>query len=218
MRTVRTHKLRSTLLLLAGGFACAFVIAIACSILAQVGSSTVVPMTDDEIWALAHRLHLAPSEGVYTGATGHLKGLGYREYRMTTPAVSFAGGNMLGPVPWTIREIEAGWPLRCVRHAVAIKSDLSPQLFTKTPVIINLDADRITLPLRPIWSKFVLNSLIYAALGWLICFAPGIVRRRFRARGGRCPGCGFIIAPGTCANGLCSECGATLPWMKQTST
>jgi hypothetical protein len=67
------------------------------------------------------------------------------------------------------------------------------------------------LPLRPIWHGFAINSIIYATILWLLCIAAGAVRRFVRVRQHRCPACGFIIAPGTCANGLCSECGATLP-------
>jgi hypothetical protein len=73
------------------------------------------------------------------------------------------------------------------------------------------------LPLRPIWPGFAINTIFYGAILWVLWIAPGKVRRFVRGRQHRCPACGFIIAPGTCANGLCSECGAALPWMTRAS-
>jgi hypothetical protein len=75
---------------------------------------------------------------------------------------------------------------------------------------------RLPLAIRPL--GFAINTIFYAAILWLGWVAPGKVRRLVRVRQHRCPACGFIIAPGTCANGLCSECGATLPWMTKAST
>ena len=67
------------------------------------------------------------------------------------------------------------------------------------------------LPTLPLWPGFAINTIFYAAILWLLWIAPGKIRRFVRIRGHRCPACGFIIAPNTCANGLCSECGARLP-------
>jgi hypothetical protein len=67
------------------------------------------------------------------------------------------------------------------------------------------------LPLRPIWPGFAINTIFYAAILAVLFYGPGKVRRFVRVRRGRCPACAYLIAPGTCANGLCSECGAALP-------
>jgi hypothetical protein len=71
------------------------------------------------------------------------------------------------------------------------------------------------LLLRPIWSGLAINTIFYAAILALLFYGPGKVWRFVRVKRGRCPACGYIIAPGTCApgggGGLCSECGATLP-------
>jgi hypothetical protein len=69
--------------------------------------------------------------------------------------------------------------------------------------------------MTPLWPGFAMNTICYAVLLWLLWITPGkirhyvIIRRRIREH--RCPACAFIIAAGTCANGLCSECGEPLP-------
>jgi hypothetical protein len=72
--------------------------------------------------------------------------------------------------------------------------------------------DQRALPTRPIWLGFAINTIFYAAILALLFYGPGKVRRLIRIRRSQCPACGFIIASGTCANGLCSECGAKLPF------
>jgi hypothetical protein len=67
----------------------------------------------------------------------------------------------------------------------------------------------------PLWPGFAINTIFYAGILALLCYGPGKVRRMVRVRRFQCPACGHIIASGTCANGLCSECGMALPWMKK---
>jgi hypothetical protein len=69
------------------------------------------------------------------------------------------------------------------------------------------------LPLNPRWPEFAINTIFYAAMLWLLWIAPGRIKRFIRVHRGRCPACGFIIAPGTAAasGGPCSECGAASP-------
>ena len=67
------------------------------------------------------------------------------------------------------------------------------------------------LPLLPLWPGFAINTIFYAAILALLFYGPGKVRRFVRVRRYRCPACAYLIAPGTCASGLCSECGAALP-------
>jgi hypothetical protein len=80
-----------------------------------------------------------------------------------------------------------------------------------------IEIGNAVLPTRVIWPGFAINTIFYGAILWLLWITPGKVRRWVRVRQHRCPACGFIIAPGTCANGLCSECGASLPWMRKAS-
>jgi hypothetical protein len=67
------------------------------------------------------------------------------------------------------------------------------------------------LPIQAIWPGFAINTIFYTAVLWLLIFAPGKVRLLIRIRRGRCPACGYQIAPGTCSGGVCSECGQALP-------
>ena len=62
------------------------------------------------------------------------------------------------------------------------------------------------LPWRPIWPGFVVNTLLFAAAVWVLFAVPLGVRRIIRARGGRCPQCGYPAG----ASGVCPECGTGL--------
>ena len=59
------------------------------------------------------------------------------------------------------------------------------------------------------------GTVFFLDKDWLMCMATGKVRRFVIVRGGvrrgRGPACAYFIAPNTCANGQCSECGAQLP-------
>lgn len=62
------------------------------------------------------------------------------------------------------------------------------------------------LPILPMWSGFLLNTLLYGAVAGVVLFGPGAVRRaarRARRRRGQCEACGYDLA------GLprCPECG-----------
>ncbi len=63
-----------------------------------------------------------------------------------------------------------------------------------------------TLPLRPIWPGFAVNTLMYAAILGLI---PGlfVLRRFIRVRRCRCPKCAYPMGE----SAVCSECGKPLP-------
>ncbi|UCD74193.1 MAG: hypothetical protein JSV91_10430 [Phycisphaerales bacterium] len=63
----------------------------------------------------------------------------------------------------------------------------------------------LVLPCRPMWPGFVINTLIYAAVLWLLLRGLPAVRRAVRAFNGRCTNCGYDLrgTPGT----ACPECG-----------
>ena len=61
------------------------------------------------------------------------------------------------------------------------------------------------LPLRPIWPGFAVNTLLYAAVLWLLTCGPLLVRRVVRRKRGLCPGCGYDLRHG--GHGACPECG-----------
>jgi len=63
------------------------------------------------------------------------------------------------------------------------------------------------LPLQPIWSGLVIDSLLFACL-WFALLSFGDIRRailRWTDRSGRCVKCGYILLP---EQARCSECGA----------
>jgi hypothetical protein len=78
----------------------------------------------------------------------------------------------------------------------------------------NRHFDVRSLVFRPIMPQFLLNTIFYAAMLWLLFasfWLPGKIRRFIRIRGHRCPACGYQIAPGGGIGPVCSECGAALP-------
>jgi hypothetical protein len=50
------------------------------------------------------------------------------------------------------------------------------------------------------------NTLFYAALLWLLFFAPFTLRRHLRARRGLCQACAYPVGEAA----VCSECGAVV--------
>lgn len=61
------------------------------------------------------------------------------------------------------------------------------------------------IPLRIIWLGFVLNTIIYAVLLWLLTLGPFTARRMIRSKRGRCIKCGYDLR-GDFELG-CPECG-----------
>ncbi len=66
---------------------------------------------------------------------------------------------------------------------------------------------RTTLPYRPIWSGFAINTIFYAALLWLLIPGPFALRRLLRVRRGLCPKCAYPMGESS----VCTECGKPLP-------
>ena len=60
------------------------------------------------------------------------------------------------------------------------------------------------LPLRPIWPGFVINTIFYAAVVWMLFAVPGAVRRRVRITRGQCARCAYPVGD----SAVCTECGA----------
>lgn len=107
-----------------------------------------------------------------------------------------------------------GWPMlsmkgassrspRSVRECVVLRLDRCPRWiwgkYNNGTVWIAY------LPCQPIWPGFIVNSLLYAAIAWVACWAM-TSRPRFRAWRGQCRRCGYPRG----ASSICSECGATV--------
>ena len=63
-----------------------------------------------------------------------------------------------------------------------------------------------TLPCRPIWSGFAMNTIFYAAILWFLTLGPFAARRLIRRRRGRCIECGYDLRGAE--HEVCPECGA----------
>ena len=82
-------------------------------------------------------------------------------------------------------------------HAIVLGPEPSPW-----PSVLAVRA----LPLQPIWPGFIINTLLYAALLWLLIY--GLALRRFlRLRRRLCPRCAYRMGE----SAVCTECGTELP-------
>ena len=62
------------------------------------------------------------------------------------------------------------------------------------------------LPCRPIWPAFLVNTIFYATLLWLLIPGPFALRRVLRVRRGLCPKCAYPMGESS----VCTECGGVL--------
>jgi hypothetical protein len=65
----------------------------------------------------------------------------------------------------------------------------------------------LALPVIPIWPGFLIDTIFYAAILWLLIPGPFALRRLIRLRRGLCPKCGYPMGESK----TCSECGRSLP-------
>ncbi|MCH8824059.1 MAG: hypothetical protein IH984_11190 [Planctomycetes bacterium] len=63
----------------------------------------------------------------------------------------------------------------------------------------------LTIPLRPIWPGFAINTIFYAVFLWLLTFGPFTARRVIRRKRGLCIKCGYDLQGNS--EGGCPECG-----------
>ncbi len=71
---------------------------------------------------------------------------------------------------------------------------------------VKIWGDRPPIPLQLLWVGFVINTIFYAAVVWLLMLGPFTARRIVRRRRGRCIRCGYDLR-GT-EHEACPECGA----------
>jgi len=73
------------------------------------------------------------------------------------------------------------------------------------PTSVATPATVRALPLRPVWSGMIINTLFYGALGMACTFLAERCRRVHRFQGGRCPVCDYDLCHDFVSG--CSECG-----------
>ena len=86
-----------------------------------------------------------------------------------------------------------------------INGGIEAPLLPQWRVVAGLTQPRV-LPLRPIWRGFLTNSLLYAAILWIVLFARRDVRQFIRRKRGLCLACGYDLRHADHA--ACPECGA----------
>ncbi len=70
---------------------------------------------------------------------------------------------------------------------------------------------RRAVPLRPVWPGFILNTILYAGLVWLLLVGQHRIRRRARLDRGRCPGCKYDLRGAITNEAItCPECGCVI--------
>jgi hypothetical protein len=79
--------------------------------------------------------------------------------------------------------VVAGWPTSAIRQNNNLKEG--------------------TITQSPVCPGFAINTIFYAAILWVLFFAPGKVRRSMRRRRGLCPACGYPVG----MSEVCTECG-----------
>jgi hypothetical protein len=116
----------------------------------------------------------------------------------------------------------AGWPMLCLQgSAIRTWADPSMPLDERTKqhylvlppkalhrTIVEMRGIKIIglqpwIPLRPLWPGFVINTLFYAGILWLLFAAPFALRRRRRIKRVLCPACAYPVG----ASDICTECG-----------
>ncbi len=114
------------------------------------------------------------------------------------------------PNPEMIIEEARGWPLLSLKYekhwhgAVPYPADWGIELWGHRSAAWSSFAV-VTLPLRPIWPGFAINTLFYAAILSLLWSSPLVVRRFIRRKRGQCIKCGYDLR-GT-EHEVCPECG-----------
>jgi hypothetical protein len=110
--------------------------------------------------------------------------------------------------------LHAGWPVRSLAYAEFARQSSGNGLqisrwALKIGPFLGHDMG-LSLPLKPIWPGFAINTVFYAAVLWVLLALPGAVRRFVRRRRGRCTRCDYDLRGQVAdSNGhiLCPECG-----------
>ncbi len=126
------------------------------------------------------------------------------DYAMILGIDSRIGAMSYEAFHWT-----SGWPTRSLERSHWRNLDEGKRWLRHSLVLGESGGSPRTLPLRPIWPGFAINTVFYAAIlwgGWMLFAAPFALRRWRRIKRGLCPACGYQV--GTSA--VCTECGKEL--------
>lgn len=106
---------------------------------------------------------------------------------------------------------EYGWPLRSASDWWRLAAPWNRPDSSEQGGFLSLPVSKrwpflFKIPIRPLWSGFVLNTIFYAALAWGLWQLPLAIRRRRRRARGRCPRCAYALT-GLPPHSPCPECG-----------
>ncbi len=140
---------------------------------------------------------------------------GWREHRTMSTATWFgtnlfqspegfpSGFSLPDEIRYDIVLIESGWPMRSLRRMQTHVVSPSRVFGHVVPII---DHKQWWREARPLWPGFAINTLLYAAVLWLMFVAPFALRRRRRIKRGLCPKCAYPVG----TSDVCTECGASV--------
>lgn len=102
-------------------------------------------------------------------------------------------------------EVAFGWPLpslRCMTTGRIVLDGLTPPGWLPAMRDPNpLPA----LPYRPVWSGFLVDTLFFAVVWFMVGIGVGVARRRWHVSRGHCPWCDYDLRG--CPEFSCPECG-----------
>ena len=112
---------------------------------------------------------------------------------------------------WYRMDLGLGWPCAAMGYRIDFDSgfDVAQLSYRFTGSLAGYsmfetgELPRV-LPLRPIWRGFVFNTIFYAVILSVLCYAPAKLRRSVRARRGMCPVCAYDLRHADHA--VCPEC------------
>ena len=130
---------------------------------------------------------------------------------LMTPTVEYQAG---GPGIREWRVIDGrGWPIRtlwsetsrCVGVGSFLPCERNRYAIPISWPLWSSNARVRSLPLRPIWPGFAINTVFYAVSLWLLTLGPFTARRMIRRKRGHCIKCGYDLRHAE--HEVCPECG-----------
>jgi hypothetical protein len=140
--------------------------------------------------------------------------------RLDASRLTFSNGVhvLVDPEPGPVRTwqfFESGWPCTAFWGWKMTESGLPNNRNDAGGVAevralrsLSWQTGRIELPYLPVWSGLAANTALFALVWWGVIAGPGVLRRSWRRRRGRCPDCGYDLRglPGQHIT-TCPECG-----------
>ncbi|MCZ6834523.1 MAG: hypothetical protein O7G85_02000 [Planctomycetota bacterium] len=100
--------------------------------------------------------------------------------------------------------IERGWPFQSL--AMDYRTETGPLPFYEDCSGLSV-ADRY-LPIRVLWSGFIINTLLYSTVLLILVKTPGVMKRQLRQKRGLCITCKYDLSGAK--HEACPECGHSI--------